>query len=61
MAEPEYDERYCAFIDILGFGELISKLQYGDTPLHALRDLLSRFIILRRPTLALSLDPTFAL
>src|SRR6476620_10610175 len=42
MAEPEYNERYCAFIDMLGFGELISNLQYGGTPLHALRDLLSK-------------------
>ena len=40
--EAEYEERYCAFIDILGFGELIGKLQSGGTPLHILRELLSK-------------------
>lgn len=42
MPEPEYPERYCAFVDILGFAELINRLQYGGTPLHALRELLSK-------------------
>jgi hypothetical protein len=58
--EAEYEERYCAFIDILGFGELIGKLQYGGTPLHTYASCFLRFIILRRPTPALSLGPTFA-
>jgi hypothetical protein len=42
MPEPEYGERYCAFIDILGFSVLIENLDVGSTPLNALRDLLSK-------------------
>ena len=42
MPEPEYGQRYCAFIDILGFSALIEKLDVGSTPLDALRDLLSK-------------------
>jgi hypothetical protein len=39
---PNYETRYCAFIDILGFQELIEKLGEGATPLDALRELLSK-------------------
>ncbi len=42
MPEPEYGQRYCAFIDILGFGALIEKLDVGSAPLNALQDLLSK-------------------
>jgi hypothetical protein len=42
MPEPEYGQRYCAFIDILGFSALIEKLDVGSTPLSTLRDLLSK-------------------
>jgi hypothetical protein len=41
MMAPIYETRYCAFVDILGFGELIEKLDSGATPLQALRDLLA--------------------
>jgi hypothetical protein len=37
---PTYDERYCAFVDILGFSELIGRLSHNDTPFEALRTLL---------------------
>lgn len=36
----EYSERYCAYVDILGFAELIDRLSLGETPFHALRTLL---------------------
>lgn len=42
MPEQGYEERYCAFIDILGFRELIGRLRQGDTPLHALCQLLAK-------------------
>jgi hypothetical protein len=42
MTYPTYEERYCAFIDILGFGELIEQLDNGAIALQALRDLLSK-------------------
>ena len=61
MAEPEYDERYCAFIDILGFGELSVSFNTEARRCMPCVTYFQRFIILRRPTLALSLDPTFAL
>jgi hypothetical protein len=37
-----YDARYCAYIDILGFGELIDKLDRGETPYDFLKDLLAQ-------------------
>jgi hypothetical protein len=42
MADPQYDRRYCAFIDILGFSELIQTLDRGDTSPEFMRDLLSK-------------------
>lgn len=39
---PEYKERYCAFVDILGFRQLVERLKEGTTPFDALRDLLKR-------------------
>jgi hypothetical protein len=42
MADQRYEERYCAFIDILGFRGLIDRLNEGATPLQALRELLSK-------------------
>jgi hypothetical protein len=41
-ALPTYHERYCAFVDILGFRELIGRLRQGNTPLDALRQLLAK-------------------
>lgn len=35
-----YQDRYCVYVDILGFGELIDRLSHGDTPLQKLRALL---------------------
>jgi hypothetical protein len=35
-----YDTRYCAYIDILGFRELVDKLDRGETPYNFLKDLL---------------------
>ncbi|HZL41329.1 MAG TPA: hypothetical protein VFC45_13750 [Pseudolabrys sp.] len=37
-----YDTRYCAYVDILGFGELIDKLDRGETPYDFLKDLLTK-------------------
>ena len=42
VPDPSYEQRYCAFIDILGFGELIGKLDVGGTPAHTLRELLTK-------------------
>jgi len=42
MAEGRYEERYCAFIDILGFSELIKRLGAGETPFLFLKELLSK-------------------
>jgi hypothetical protein len=38
--EQLYEERYCAFVDILGFSELVARLSHGETPFWMLRDLL---------------------
>jgi hypothetical protein len=37
---PTYQERYCAFVDILGFSTLVERLSNGTTSFEALRDLL---------------------
>jgi hypothetical protein len=36
----DYSERYCAFVDILGFSELIARLTPGDGTFAQVRDLL---------------------
>jgi hypothetical protein len=38
--EPIYEERYCAFVDILGFSELIGRLAKGSMTFQELRQLL---------------------
>ena len=38
----EYSERYCAFVDILGFRQLVESLRDGGAHFHALRDLLRK-------------------
>src|SRR5690242_3629811 len=44
MANEEvfYNERYCAFVDILGFRQLIERLSQEDNQFLALRELLRR-------------------
>jgi hypothetical protein len=37
-----YEDRYCAYVDILGFGELVEKLDQGQTPFEALQELLKK-------------------
>jgi len=37
-----YEERYCAFVDILGFRELVSTLKTGNHQVNLMRDLLSK-------------------
>jgi hypothetical protein len=39
---PEYDTRYCAFVDILGFSELIDKLDRNETSPDVLQSLLTK-------------------
>lgn len=39
--EPSYDLRYCAFVDILGFRELIGRLKSGEDYFERLRLLLA--------------------
>lgn len=39
---PSYEHRYCAFVDILGFQNLVAKLEREETPLHALHALLAK-------------------
>lgn len=40
MAEPTYEERYCAFVDILGFKGLVGSVERGTLSFADLRDLL---------------------
>jgi hypothetical protein len=42
VAEPTCEERYCAFVDILGFGELIDQLDHGLTSFRSLQELLTK-------------------
>ena len=42
LAEPAYEQRYCAFVDILGFGELIDRLNQGQTSFRSLQELLTK-------------------
>jgi hypothetical protein len=42
VAQPSYEQRYCAFIDILGFAELIDNLTQGQTSFQSLQELLTR-------------------
>ena len=39
---PKYEERYCAFVDILGFRGLIAGLGDGSVQLDTIRKLLSQ-------------------
>ena len=39
-SSPIYEERYCAFIDILGFTEMIGRLKSGAMTYIEMRDLL---------------------
>jgi hypothetical protein len=41
IPHPPYHERYCAFVDILGFGALIEQLSHGETAFERL-DLLAQ-------------------
>jgi hypothetical protein len=40
MSNPTYEERYCAFVDILGFKGLVSAVEHGTLSFTDLRDLL---------------------
>jgi hypothetical protein len=40
MGQPRYEERYCAFADILGFSQLVASLQSGSGRFIMVRDLL---------------------
>lgn len=40
--QANYSERYCAFVDILGFSELIKELRAGATNFEALKALLQK-------------------
>ena len=42
MVDAEYEERYCAFVDILGFRALIQRLREGRTDPHKLKHVLSQ-------------------
>jgi hypothetical protein len=42
MTEPSYEDRYCAFVDILGFRDLIKSLDKGDLTFQRLRHLLQQ-------------------
>lgn len=44
MPQPSYEQRYCAFIDILGFPELIDKLTHGLISFQSLQELLTRVL-----------------
>jgi hypothetical protein len=40
MSEPAYEERYCAFVDILGFQGLVAELNRGALVVDQVRELL---------------------
>jgi hypothetical protein len=42
MKEAAYEERYCAYIDILGFTKLMGDLRSGTVKYETIRDLLRR-------------------
>jgi hypothetical protein len=42
MAKSSYEERYCAYIDILGFSDLIGRLRTGSLSFETIRSLLKR-------------------
>jgi hypothetical protein len=42
VAAPQYEERYCAFVDILGFRALIQRLRDGRIDPQKLKNLLSK-------------------
>lgn len=58
MSQPEisYTERYCAFIDILGFGALIDDLGHGKVSVSQVQQLLSVVHARRRPERAQDAD-----
>lgn len=47
MIVPGYEQRYCAFIDILGFRELIQKINHGELSTLTLRTMLE---LVHRPS-----------
>jgi hypothetical protein len=55
--DSSYDVRYCAFVDILGFRNLISDLNQGKLQPNSLRQLLRR-ISEAQPSRALDVDET---
>jgi hypothetical protein len=40
MPEPDYEERYCAFIDVLGFSQLLSSLDSSAIDFQKVREVL---------------------
>jgi hypothetical protein len=42
MPETQYEERYCAFVDILGFSDLIGEIRNGKARFETVRDLLEK-------------------
>jgi hypothetical protein len=40
--EPRYEERYCAYVDVLGFTQLVSQMRNGTIKAESLRDLLKQ-------------------
>jgi hypothetical protein len=42
MKDAAYEERYCAYIDILGFDDLMADLRSGNVKFETIRDVLKR-------------------
>jgi hypothetical protein len=42
VQDAAYEERYCAYIDILGFADLMADLRSGNIKFEAIRDILKR-------------------
>ena len=42
MTDAAYEERYCAYLDILGFADLMADLRSGNVKFEAIRDVLKR-------------------
>jgi hypothetical protein len=51
-ADPKYEKRYCAYVDIIGFRELIEKLRHGKRTAEKIKGLLEK---IHKPH-----DPMFA-
>ena len=58
--EPKYEERYCAYVDILAFKALVAELRAVPSRLETIRTLLKKFAIRTMNVISVSEIQTFA-